>query len=805
MSAAAPVSTDLFDCRDSFVAALAEVADRDSRVVVVVNDSVGSSKLGDFRKRWPERTINVGIAEQNMVGVGSGLANGGKIPFVSAASCFLTGRALEQIKADVAYSNANVKLVGQSPGVGYGELGPTHHSIEDFGWLRLLPNLAIVVPADPWQTAEAVKAAAAHEGPVFIRVSRFGVPKLPRAAEAKFAIGKAETLRTGDDVAILACGIMVARALDAAEALHEAGVSARVVNMASIAPLDEEAIRAAADLGAIVTVEEHSQRGGLGGAVAEVVAGYRPFHADGIGAVPVRALRSYGFWYCDCSARGDSGEKAMSEYVLAIDQGTTNTKALALDEEARIGAQASVPTPVAYPRPGWAEQSASDIWRVTREAIEGCLALLPEGARIAAIAISNQRETVQLWRRSTAEPIGPCVTWQCRRSAERIDALRTPEVEAEVAGITGLGLDPLFPAAKIGWLLDAYPETRRLAGDGDLCAGTMDSWLLFNLTGGARHATDASNASRTQLFALQPQAWSEELARLFGVPSGILPEVCDSNARFGETIEIGRLPAGVPIHAMMGDSHAALFGHGVRAPGVVKATYGTGSSLMTLTRTPLASRSGLSTTVAWRRAGEVFFALEGNISVSAQAAAWAADMMGLPDVAALTELAQGARGDSDVVFVPALAGLGAPRWNTHARAALTGMSLATSRAEFARAALDAIAHQIADVFAAMEQDLRTPLNQLSVDGGPTRNDLLMQIQSDLLGRPLRRQRLLELSAFGAGAMAGIACGLFGEAEAAKRVGETIDEIAPRLDEAARAARREKWSQAVKSVITAAGQ
>ena len=255
--------------------------------MIVVNDSIGSSKLGGFRKRWPERTINVGIAEQNMVGVGSGLANGGKIPFVSAASCFLTARALEQIKADVAYSNANVKLVGQSPGVGYGELGPTHHSIEDMAWLRLLPNLAVIVPSDPWQTAQAVEAAAAHEGPVFLRITRFGVPKLPRPDNARFEIGKAETLREGTDVAIIGCGVMVTRALEAADRLAASGVSARVVNMASIAPLDEAAIRAAADLRAIVTVEEHSIRGGLGGAVAEVVAGYRP--------CPIRILGFPGF------------------------------------------------------------------------------------------------------------------------------------------------------------------------------------------------------------------------------------------------------------------------------------------------------------------------------------------------------------------------------------------------------------------------------------------------------------------------------------------------------------------------------
>jgi transketolase len=276
MSAAHPLASSLFDCRDAFAATLEQVAERDQRVMIVVNDSIGSSKLTGFRKRWPERTINVGIAEQNMVGLGSGLANAGKIPFVSAASCFLTARALEQIKADIAYTNANVKLVGHSPGVAYGELGPTHHSIEDMAWLRPLPNLAVVAPSDPWETARAVEAAAAHDGPVFLRISRFPVPALPRPDDAVFAIGKAETLREGGDVAIIANGVMVARALEAAEALANAGVSARVVNMASVAPLDAAAIRAAADLGAIVTVEEHSVRGGLGGAVAEVASTYRP-------------------------------------------------------------------------------------------------------------------------------------------------------------------------------------------------------------------------------------------------------------------------------------------------------------------------------------------------------------------------------------------------------------------------------------------------------------------------------------------------------------------------------------------------
>jgi transketolase len=313
MSVAAPASPHLYDCRDAFATTLEAVAENDARIVIVVNDSVGSSKLSGFRKRWPERTVNVGIAEQNMVGVGSGLANGGKIPFVSAASCFLTGRALEQIKADIAYTNANVKLVGQSPGVAYGELGPTHHSIEDFAWLRVLPNIAILSPADPWETAEAVKAAAAHEGPVFLRVSRYGVPQLPRAEGASFAIGKAETLREGRDVAIIATGVMVARALEAAQALAAGGVGARVVNMASIAPLDVAAIRSAAELGAIVTIEEHSVRGGLGGAVAEVVAAGRPCPMRMLGFPGFMPTGSVDFLFERCNLTAAGVERAARE------------------------------------------------------------------------------------------------------------------------------------------------------------------------------------------------------------------------------------------------------------------------------------------------------------------------------------------------------------------------------------------------------------------------------------------------------------------------------------------------------------
>ena len=282
MSAAIKTKEGLYDCRDAFSKALEALAEADERVVAVVNDSVGSSKLGGFKKRWPDRLVNVGIAEQNMVGVGAGLANGGRIPFVSCASCFLTGRALEQVKADVAYSNTNVKLCGQSPGIGYGELGPTHHSIEDLAWLRPLANLLTIVPSDPWETEQAIRFAAAHEGPVFIRVSRYPVPALEHRID-RIEPGKAEVMRAGTDVAILANGVMLHKALGAAKVLAESGVSARVVNMAWMNPLDVDAIVDAASTGAVVTVEEASVRGGLGGAVAETLALHRPVPMEMLG------------------------------------------------------------------------------------------------------------------------------------------------------------------------------------------------------------------------------------------------------------------------------------------------------------------------------------------------------------------------------------------------------------------------------------------------------------------------------------------------------------------------------------------
>lgn len=282
MSHAAPPAAGLSDCRNIWVQTLEQLAEADPRIVAVVNDSVGSSKLNSFQKRFPDRVINVGIAEQVMVGIGAGLANGGRIPFVSAASCFITGRALEQVKADVAYANFNVKLVGQSSGIAYGELGATHHSIEDFAWLRPLTNLIVITPADAWETAEAVKWAASHQGPVYLRLSRMPVPDLA-IPDRKFTPGKAEIVRQGNDVAIIACGTTVHLAAKAADLLAREGIAARVLNFATLNPLDEEALHAAAATGAIVTVEEASVRGGLGGAVAEFCASHKPVPVERVG------------------------------------------------------------------------------------------------------------------------------------------------------------------------------------------------------------------------------------------------------------------------------------------------------------------------------------------------------------------------------------------------------------------------------------------------------------------------------------------------------------------------------------------
>ena len=437
--------------------------------------------------------------------------------------------------------------------------------------------------------------------------------------------------------------------------------------------------------------------------------------------------------------------------ILAIDQGTTNTKAVLVDDSGAIVAQAAAPLQTDYPHPGWAEQSATAIWESVRQVIADIAAThgAPDG-----IAIANQRESLVVWDAATSQPICPAPIWQCRRTAESSARLIAAGHDAAVVAATGLGINPLFPAGKLAWVLDTIPTARPLLAQGRLRAGTVDAWLLWNLTGGAVFATDHSNASRTQLFDTRSLTFSSDLAAIFGADITCLPDPRASDSRFGVTARHATaLPADVPVLAMMGDSHAALYGHGVRGPGSVKATYGTGSSLMTLTPDRVASGHGLSGTVAWTDRNGTAHAVEGNITVSAQAAGFMAQMLGLGHVQALSDLAQSVDSAGGVVFVPALAGLGAPHWNDAARGTVTGMTHATTPAHLARAAFDSIAHQIADVFAAMEADIGATIRELRADGGASSNDALMQMQADILGRDVVQSPVAEVGALGVAAMA----------------------------------------------------
>lgn len=475
--------------------------------------------------------------------------------------------------------------------------------------------------------------------------------------------------------------------------------------------------------------------------------------------------------------------------VLAIDQGTTNTKALLIDEQGAILARASAPLTTSYPHPGWAEQSASDIWASVQSVIASIFA---ETGPPDAIAIANQRETLVLWDSATSQPVCPAPIWQCRRTARESAALIAAGQDRQVIEATGLGINPLFPASKLAWVLRNVPAAKDLHTQGRLRAGTVDAWLLWNLTGGASFATDHSNASRTQLFDTRSLVFSPALGAIFGAPTDCLPTPLPSDSRFGTTAaQATALPAGIPIQAMLGDSHAALYGHGIRAPGAVKATYGTGSSLMTLTPTRTASRHGLSGTIAWTDRHGTAHALEGNITVSAQAAAFMAQLLGLPDAAALSTLARTVPDTGGVTFVPALAGLGAPHWNDAARGTIAGMTHATTPAHLARATFEAIAHQIADVFEAMEADIGQPLAALCADGGASGNDFLMQMQADLIDRPVEVARIEEIGALG---VAGMVFAALGQALSAKG---SARRFTPHLSDNPLQQARDRWAQAIR--------
>lgn len=476
--------------------------------------------------------------------------------------------------------------------------------------------------------------------------------------------------------------------------------------------------------------------------------------------------------------------------ILALDQGTTNTKAVLVSADGAVLAERSRSVPVHYPQSGWAEQSADDIWETVQTVLADILDDA-DGWDIVGLGISNQRETIVLWDKQSGRPVAPAILWQCRRTSQLCTEFRDRGAQPLVFERTGLVLDPLFPSTKIKWLLDSDEDLRSRAEKGELLAGTVDSWLVWKLTGGAVHATDHSNASRTQLLDLDRLIWDPDLLALFAVPPQLLAEVRSSDDSFGCVASgVTALPGGLPIRGVLGDSHAALFGQGVREPGHAKVTCGTGSSMMALTARRLTSGRGLSSTIAWSRQGRVAYAIEGNISVSGRAAAFAAQLLGLPDEQALTELAQSVASSDGVYFVPALAGLGAPHWDDHARGLICGMTLRTNPGHLARAVMEAIAFQICDVFDAMEADLGSELVRLSADGGASRNDYLMQLLADVLGRPVLRPAVTEASALGAARMAAEALGMWSGQAASERL------FSPMMDEERRSELRNGWRDAV---------
>jgi glycerol kinase len=483
--------------------------------------------------------------------------------------------------------------------------------------------------------------------------------------------------------------------------------------------------------------------------------------------------------------------------ILAIDQGTTNTKALLLNPQGQIIAQAARPVRQSYPQPAWVEQDAAAIWQTVREAMDECLEGVAD-PNLAAIAITNQRESALLWERQTGLPAGPVIGWQCRRTTDFCNGLRAGGLAPLLAERTGLAIDPLFSASKMNWLLNHTPNGPRRAAQGELCLGTMDSWLLWNLTGGKVHACDLTNASRTQLLDIHKRDWGQELLDLFEIPRAALPEVRPSRAEFGTSAALGRLPAGIPILAMIGDSHGALFGQAGFLPGAVKATYGTGSSLMTPTPGPIMSKHGLSTTIAYALDWDnVTYALEGNISVTGAAVQWLGEFLGLEQpTEGVARLAEQVAGSEGLYLVPAFVGLGAPYWNATARGLVSGLTRGSTAAHLARATIEAIAYQVRDVFDVMQTEAGIKLQTLLADGGASRNNTLMQFQADLLGCKVLRNESEAASSLGAAYLAGLAAGLWGSLAEIEQLPRPRKLVEPHMSEPERAALYTGWKNAV---------
>ncbi len=493
-------------------------------------------------------------------------------------------------------------------------------------------------------------------------------------------------------------------------------------------------------------------------------------------------------------------------YILALDQGTTGSTALVLDSRGQVSGRGYAELPQHFPKPGWVEHDAHEIWSSVLTAARRALsAARIKGSALAAIGVTNQRETTLLWDRRTGEPLGRAIVWQDRRTAERCAELRCRGREASIRRMTGLVCDPYFSATKLEWLLEHRRGARALAARGRLAFGTIDSWLVWRLTGGTVHATDPTNASRTMLYGLRSRRWEPALLRTFGVPASVLPEVRRSAGDFGCTRGIGGagrfLPDGIPVAGVAGDQQAALFGQGCVAAGQSKNTYGTGCFLLLHTGArPVASRAGLLTTVACSADGGVAYALEGSVFVAGAAVQWLRDGLGLLGKASESEaMARSVPDSGGVVLVPAFAGLGAPYWRADVRGALLGLTRGTTRAHIVRATLESLAFQSRDLVEAMAHDAGARVGALQVDGGAVANDWLMQYQADLLGVPVRRPRVIETTALGAGLLAGLGAGVWRphDLQTARKLDR---EFRPRQNARWRACEWARWRGAIDTLL-----
>ncbi|MFT7722533.1 MAG: glycerol kinase GlpK [Roseateles sp.] len=482
--------------------------------------------------------------------------------------------------------------------------------------------------------------------------------------------------------------------------------------------------------------------------------------------------------------------------LLALDQGTSSSRALVFDRAGRLLAVAQRELAQHYPQPGWVEHDAGEIWAgqlaCAREAVARA------GVRPAAIGITNQRETTVLWDRRTGEPLHRALVWQDRRTAALCEQMKHQGLEPRIRALTGLVLDPYFSATKLRWLLDQVPGARARAERGELAFGTVDSWLLWQLTGGRVHATDVSNASRTLLFDIHRGGWSDELLALFDIPRALLPEVLPSAGAYGVAGEFG-----VPIAGVAGDQQAALFGQAALAPGQAKNTYGTGCFLLMHTGAQAhASTQGLITTRAAQAGSAAQYALEGSVFVGGAVVQWLRDGLGaIRDSREVQALALSVPDTGGVMFVPAFAGLGAPYWRPDARGALLGLTRGTTQAHIARAALESIAFQSAAVLNAMNADVGVArLTELRVDGGASANDLLMQFQADLLGIPVLRPRVIETTALGAALLAGLGAGVYASADEIGALWQLERAFEPRMSRDEAGARLAQWDRAVRQVL-----